>query len=153
MTIVRNDKSESVKKALEEALRASGKTDTDEYVQKVLEVLDSEKVFRYHNENTVNLLSTAGRVLIAILEDPTMTQRSLSVYLNLSETMIDRTIKTLTGKGLITKTKLQRQNVYKVNIEEVKNHPDIRHFSGVIQSLSEKRATKPVTRDLDEEPF
>jgi predicted transcriptional regulator len=153
MTSVRSDKSESVKKALEEALKASGNADADQYVQKVLEVLDNEKVFRYHNENTVNLLSTAGRVLVAILEDPTMTQRAIAVYLNLSETMIDRTIKTLTEKGLITKTKLQRQNVYKVNIEEIKNHPDIRHFSGVIQVISEKKNAKTVTKNLDEEPF
>jgi predicted transcriptional regulator len=62
------------------------------------------------------------------MEDPTMTQRALSVYLDLSETMIDKTVKILIQNGLITKTKTQRQNIYKVNIEEVKKHPDIQHL-------------------------
>ena len=80
---------------------------------------------------------------MAILEDPTMTQRALSVYLDLSETMIDKTVKSLISKGLLTKTKLNRQNIYQVNIELLKNHPDIQHFSGaILDFLSDSKHVK-----------
>lgn len=133
-----NDKSAAVRKALEESLPV-------EMVDKVLRTLDKQKVFRYHNEDDINLVNTNGRVLIALLEDNTMTQRALSVYLGLSEAMIDKTIKTLINKGLVIKTKSQRQNVYKVDIEKLKNHPDIQHFMGVITLLNSKQ--------VEEEPF
>ncbi len=123
-----------IKKALEDAILSSPNGD-EEMLRKVMSTLDKKKVLRYHNDDDISLLSTPGRVLVAILEDPTMTQRALSVYLDLSETMIDKTVKSLITKGLITKTKLNRQNIYKVNIELLKNHPDIHHFSGAINSI------------------
>jgi len=129
------DKSAEVKKALEEALNSSESKDAETIVNAVLKTLDKQKVFRYHNENAINLISTSGRVLIALMEDPTMTQRALSVYLDLSETMIDKTVKLLIKNGLITKTKTQRQNIYKVNVEEVKKHPDIQHLKDAISGL------------------
>ena len=120
-----------IKKALEDAILSSPNGD-EEILHRVMSALDKKKVLRYHNEDEIGLLSTPGRVLVAILEDPTMTQRALSVYLDLSETMIDKTLKSLISKGLVTKTKFNRQNIYKVDIELLKNHPDIQHFSGAI---------------------
>jgi predicted transcriptional regulator len=129
------DKSAEVKRALEEALSSSVSSDSGDIVDAVLKTLDKQKVFRYHNENSINLISTSGRVLIALMEDPTMTQRALSVYLDLSETMIDKTVKLLIQNKLITKTKTQRQNIYKVNLEEVKKHPDIQHLKEAIAGI------------------
>jgi predicted transcriptional regulator len=97
--------------------------------------LDKQKLLRYHDDDHINLLSTAGRVLVAIIEDPTLTQRAISIYLDLSETMIDRTLKMLAKNGVITKTKDNRKNIYKVNLEVLKNNPDIRHFIGIIEKL------------------
>jgi predicted transcriptional regulator len=136
------DKSAEVKKALEEALNSSESKDADTIVNAVLKTLDKQKVFRYHNENAINLISTSGRVLVALMEDPTMTQRALSVYLDLSETMIDKTVKLLIKNGLITKTKTQRQNIYKVNVEEVKKHPDIQHLKDAISGLFGSKNTE-----------
>ena len=64
-----------------------------------------------------------------------MTQRAVSIYLDLSETMIDRTIKSLVKNVVLTKTKSNRKNVYVVNKDSLKNNPDIRHFIGVIDAL------------------
>jgi len=138
-----------IKKALEDAILSSP-NGNEELLHKVMSTLDKKKVLRYHNEDEISLLSTPGRVLVAILEDPAMTQRALSVYLDLSETMIDKTVKSLISKGLITKTKLNRQNIYKVNIELLKNHPDIQHFSEVISTIfkQEKNATKVVEEEI-----
>lgn len=126
-----DNRTAEIKKALEDAILSSP-NGNEELLHRVMSTLDKKKVLRYHNDDEISLLSTPGRVLVAILEDPTMTQRALSVYLDLSETMIDKTVKSLISKGLITKTKLNRQNIYKVNLEMLKNHPDIQHFLGAI---------------------
>lgn len=126
------NKSSELKKALEDALGASN---TDGLLDTILSTLDKQKLLRYHDDDHVNLLSTAGRVLVAVIEDPTLTQRAISIYLDLSETMIDRTLKMLAKNGVITKTKDNRKNIYKVNLEVLKNNPDIRHFIGIIEKL------------------
>ena len=61
------DKSAEIKRALEEALSSSASSDSSDIVDAVLKTLDKQKVFRYHNENAINLISTSGRVLIALM--------------------------------------------------------------------------------------
>lgn len=124
-----NEKYEKLKLALHESLGANA---SEELVSDILKTLDKQKVFRYHNDDVVGLLSTPGRVLCSIMEDNIMTQRALAVYLNMSEAMIDKTIKSLISSGLITKTKVSRQNVYKINYDLVLKHPDIQHLLGAI---------------------
>jgi predicted transcriptional regulator len=149
-----------LRKALETALSSSPAANSDVLAEKVLETLDRQRVFRYHNDGEVSLLSTAGRVLIALMEDPTMTQRAISVYLDLSETMIDKTIKSLISRGLITKTKLNRQNIYQINVDAVRYHPDVQHFSECISLMmkridekSAKVTEKNNRQVVDESPF
>jgi DNA-binding MarR family transcriptional regulator len=126
-------RSEEIKKALEEAI-ASGEIN-DITVDRVMQTLDNKKVLRYHRDHEISLLSTAGRVLVAIIEDPTMTIRAISVYLDLSETMIDKTVKQLIAGGLITKTKVNRQNVYRLNNKSVLEQPDIHHLISAINMI------------------
>lgn len=147
-------KVEELKRALQGAL-ADQSSDSEKIIEKVMTTLDRSRLLRYHNQGDISLLSTPGRVIIALLEDNTMTQRALSVYLDLSETMIDKTIKTLINKGLITKTKLNRQNVYKVNEEELHKHPDIRHFAEAISYMLKRIQEKDKERkDVgDSAPF
>lgn len=150
-----DDRTLQIKKALEEAILSSP-GGSHEVLNSVMKTLDKKKVLRYHNEGELGILSTPGRVLVALMEDPTMTQRALSVYLDLSETMIDKTVKTLISRGLITKTKLNRQNIYKINVEEVKNHPDIQHFQEVVLLINRKEDKKDknnVTKVGEEEIF
>lgn len=150
-----------IKKALEQTILSSvGESDLSQILENVMTTLDKQKLLRYHNDGELGLLSTPGRVLVALCEDPTMTQRALAVYLDLSETMIDKTIKSLTTRGLITKTKVNRQNHYKINLDEVKNHPDIRHFvDGIISKIarandSQKNEKKNLAQEVvGEAPF
>ena len=111
-------------------------------VDQLMHALDRAKLFRYHQDESVSLMSTAGKVLAAIIEDPTLTQRAISVYLGCSETLIDKTVKTLVESGLITKTKVNRKNVYKVNLKNVKNHSDIQHLAGVLDLLQKMETAK-----------
>jgi transposase len=131
---VKNKKSEDIKKAIAEVIAEGGHSE-DAALEKILQTLDRKKVLRYHRSDEVSLISTPGRVLIALIEDPTMTIRAISVYLDLSETMIDKTIKQLISGGLILKTKTNRKNLYKVNISSVLNQPDIQHMMEIIQIM------------------
>lgn len=151
---MKSQKSEEIKKAIEEAI-SSGEL-TEETVEKVMQTLDSKKVLRYHRDYEISLLSTAGRVLVAITEDPTMTIRAISVYLDLSETMIDKTVKQLIAGGLITKTKVNRQNLYRVNKKMVIEQPDIHHIMSAISIVSETKdnLSKSFVDEVgEEEPF
>lgn len=130
---MKNQKPDNIKKALEHAISSAGIE--DDRVEEILKTLDKQKLFRYHRDSDVNLLSTAGRVLVAIIEDPTMTLRAISVYLDLSETMIDKTVKYLIEGGLITKTKVNRRNVYKLNKKLIKEQQDIQHVLGAVKAL------------------
>lgn len=140
-------RAEEVRKAIELALRGSATGDAPDAVELVMEALDKKKVFRYHTEDTVDLLSTAGKVLVVLLDDPTMTQRAISVYLDMSETMIDKTIKSLAAVGLISKTKVNRQNIYKVNTELILQHQDVQKFFEAISAIGKQEQAK------EEDPF
>lgn len=124
-----DEKTEKLISALRESL---GDNASEEMIASILKTLDKQKVFRYHNENVINLLSTPGRVLCALMEDNSMTLRSLAVYLDMSETMIDKVVKSLVESGLITKTKVNRQNFYSIHFDAVMKHPDIQHLLGAI---------------------
>jgi predicted transcriptional regulator len=132
---MKNQNSEKIKKALEEAIQDSSSNGADA-VERILRTLDQQKIVRYHNDGDVNLLSTSGRVLVSLIEDPTMTIRAIATYLGLSETMIDKTVKSLMNAGLITKTKVNRQNVYKLNKKIINQQLDIRQFLRAISELN-----------------
>ena len=74
--------------------------------------------------------------MVSLIEDPTMTIRAIATYLGLSETMIDKTVKSLMNAGLITKTKVNRQNVYKLNKKIINQQLDIRQFLRAITELN-----------------
>lgn len=149
---MRSQKVEDIKKALEEAIAQEGGNDVT--IEKVMQTLDSKKILRYHKDNEVSLLSTAGRVLVAIIEDPTMTIRAISVYLDLSETMIDKTVRQLIAEGLITKTKVNRQNVYRYNNKSILEQGDIQNFLAAIKMLNSSNFTNEVIETgSDSAPF
>ncbi len=149
---MRSQKIDDIKRALEEAIAQEGGNDVT--IEKVMQALDNKKILRYHKEHEVNLLSTAGRVLVAIIEDPTMTIRAISVYLDLSETMIDKTVKQLINAGLITKTKVNRQNIYRCSEKSILEQPDIQNFLRAISMLSRQEQTENTSEQSSESaPF
>ncbi len=148
---MKNQKSEDVKKAIEEVI---GLGAGDETVEKLMQALDKNKILRYHKEDEISLLSTTGRVLVSLIEDPTMTIRAISVYLDLSETMIDKTVKQLISAGMITKTKVNRQNVYRLNDSMILKQPDIHHILAAINKIeSSKKEIVQEQRVAEDELF
>jgi DNA-binding MarR family transcriptional regulator len=154
---MKNDnRAEEVKRAIQAALGGglSASNSEEDAVEAVLRALDKQKVFSYHKDDVLSLLSTAGRVLVVLSEDQNLTQRAISVYLDLSETMIDKTVKTLIAAGLITKTKVNRQNIYKVNEEQVLKHPDIRKLFEAISAIGHPGNKEVVAqKEKEDEPF
>lgn len=145
----KDSQSDAVRKALFGAL-SSDTQGNMELVDKVLSVLDNQKLLRYSNNDDINLLSTYGKVLVVLIEDPSMTARAVSIYLGLSETMVAKVFKSLISSGLITKTKDRRQNIYKVNYKSLKNHSDIHHLFSALEKISKESNRQETT---DEEPF
>ncbi len=93
-----------------------------------MRLLDRKRVVTYAKPGQIQLLNSHGRVLIAILEDPGITQRALSQYLGVSESNINASVKLLLSNKLITKTKVKNRNTYSFNFEEGLKHPDISRF-------------------------
>lgn len=122
-----------------------------ELVNQVMESLDKERILHYQSSDEIALFSTAGRILYTLLLDPYMTQRALAVYLDLSETMIEKTLKTLIEQGLITKTKLNRKNVYTFNTNLLLKNADIQRIPSVLKRIQEM--SRPSHEVADESPF
>ena len=145
---MKKEKNEDIKKAIQDAVESFSGNSGDA-TEAILKTLDEQKIFRYHQNDGVSLLSTPGRVLITIISDPGMTIRAISVYLDLSETIIDKTVKTLVAGGLITKTKVQRQNVYQINKNLILKQQDIHRFSSAIEKMKQKDKIE----SSEDEPF
>jgi predicted transcriptional regulator len=146
---MKNQNSEKIKKALELAIKEDPSGGPDA-LERILLTLDQQKIVRYHSDGDVNLLSTSGKVLVSLIEDPTMTIRAIATYLGLSETMVDKTVKSLMQSGLITKTKVNRQNVYKLNKKVINKQLDIRQFLRAIEQLNKE---KPEEEIGNSDPF
>jgi DNA-binding MarR family transcriptional regulator len=115
-------------------------------VEQIMKVLDKQKLLHYSSGGEVQLFSSSGRVLYTLMDDPTITVRALAIYLDLSENMVERIIKSLITEGLITKTKYERKNVYSFNKEKIKNHPDIQRLETIITLIFTEESS-------EEEPF
>jgi len=109
-------------------------------VEEILQVATAKDSMYYEtgNDSKVKLLTTTGRILVTLNEHPEITQRALAVYIDVSEGVVTNIIKDLIDNGLITKTKVKRQNCYSLNISEVKKHADIRHLLVMFGSMNSR---------------
>lgn len=123
----------------------------EKLIQKVVSALDSHRIVSYSLPSELNLFSTSGRILFTIMAEPTITQRALAVYLGISETMVEKTMKTLTEQGLITKTKVNRKNVYTFDTNLIGKNPDIQRLPSIMRNLLDMCRPSP---EVDESsPF
>lgn len=103
--------------------------DVDQLAEKVsdriLKYLDEQKLLYYADPKRVQILNNNGRVLLAIIEDPGITQRALSVYLRVSESNVQKSVTSLLKDGIITKQKDRNRNIYRFNPDVGLEHPDV----------------------------
>jgi len=131
---------EVLKDTLVEALEKEA--NLEQTVDLLLKTLDQQKLLYYSNPDRLPLLNNHGRVLVAILEDPGITQRALSVYLRVSESNVQMSLKKLLKDGVITKERVGNRNRYTFNHQVGFNHPDVRRIlECLVPKYSEWRAT------------
>jgi predicted HTH transcriptional regulator len=141
---------EPLKDAIKAVLENGGSVDN--LLEGVMRTLNQQKMISYNSEDDILLLSASGRVMVAIMEDPSITQRALAVYLGVTESNVQKSIKNLVDAGLLEKTKLNSRNVYKVNGEKVISHPDIARFADGIRNVAMSYFSE--SKSLEEEsPF
>lgn len=100
----------------------------EQLVDRILRLLDKKRLVSYASPHQIQLLNSHGRILIAILEDPGITQRALSQYVGVSESNVNASVKLLLKNNLITKTRVKNKNQYFFNYAEALKHPDISRF-------------------------
>jgi ribosomal protein S25 len=106
-----------------------------ELLKKIAKSLEDNRIVSYSEPGELSLFSTTGRVLYTIMLEPTITQRALAVYLGISETMVEKTMKTLAEQGVITKTKVNRKNVYTFDINLIAKNPDIQRVPEIMNAI------------------
>jgi DNA-binding MarR family transcriptional regulator len=121
---------EPVRALVDSALRNG--LNADEIADGILHLLDTKHLVEYSSSKTVRLLNSHGRVLVAILEDPGITQRAIAQYLRVSESNINVSVNYLIREKLVTKTKVNNRNTYRFNAKEALKHPDISRLLSTI---------------------
>lgn len=100
--------------------------------------MDSNKMLNLWGDNMDSLksggiLSTNGRVLLAIIYAKEITQLAISVVLNLSEGAIEKSVAFWTKAGILKTTKVGRRNVYDIDWDILQKHPDYVIIKGFIE--------------------
>lgn len=111
----------------------------------VMKLLDREKLLYYSDPGRVPVMNSNGRVLLAILEDPGITQRALAVYLRMSESAVQKCVRLLLKDGVIVKKMSGKRNHYEFNKEKGLSHPDVSRLLGTLLPLLSGSSTKPRT--------
>ena len=120
---------------LERAVREAQKKNSDakSLVEAILNELDEQNIIAYTPKSKVNLLTPQGRVLVFLVERPRMTVREISVSLGVSIQSANKAISLLAKDKLITRTKVKGRYEYRINLENVRYHPDMRRLIDTVK--------------------
>lgn len=70
------------------------------------------------------ILSTHGRVLVAVIVDPAITQIAVAVLLGLSQSAVEKAVSFWVEAGILSVEKQGRSNIYSVHWDALQRHPD-----------------------------
>jgi len=126
---------EILRTQLTRALEPICEDSSERVVDAVLRTLEQQRVVSYGKSTDIRLLSSAGRVFIAALENPDMTQRALGKYLGMQEQQVFKVVKNLEHAGLLVTTKSGQKKVLRFGGIDALRHPDISRFFDVIATL------------------
>lgn len=125
---------DALKKAIAESVGDGG--EAEKLAEKVMKQLDKHRLIYYSAPDEINLLSAAGRLLVAIAETPDASQRALAVFLGVSEGAIRKSVDQLVQAGLVAKTKVKNRNVLVVVPEKVSETSDITRFKSLLRLIA-----------------
>lgn len=104
-----------------------------EIVESILEELDEQNIIAYTPKSNVNLLTPPGRVLLYLIQTPGLTVRELATTLGVTNTSIIKAISLLSKNGLVARTKVKGRYEYRINLENVRYHPDMRRLINTVK--------------------
>ena len=81
------------------------------------------------------LLSPIGRVLVAILENPSMKLADLSDFLGVNESRISFALSSLVKDKILVRTRIAGKNSYKLDPKSIETHPDIIRMIEVVAPI------------------
>ena len=105
-------------------------------VELILEELDEQNIIAYTPKSNVNLLTPSGRILVYLIETPGLTVRELSTTLGVTSTAVIKSLSLLTKNKLIARTKVKGRYEYRINLNNVRYHPDLRRLIRTISSAT-----------------
>lgn len=147
MTYKRADSAKVLRAELERAVAPLVDGDEGMVVEVVLRTLRQRKMISYYGSDERRLLTTAARILIALIEDPTTTHRALSIYLGIQEQHVSSGIQKLAEDGFVRITKHRNRRRYKVNPDKFLSHPDItRLYDAANQLIAAELSLDPTAR-------
>lgn len=113
-----------LKKPLYDVLSINGISDPEKVVDLVLSELNDYGIVDYAVKSP-KLLSTAGRIIVAIALRPDITLSQIGIIAGINSATAAQNITALIKGNLIARTKLGRKNCYQINEEALAKHPDI----------------------------
>ena len=135
-----NRRDHVLRRPLHRAISESGTVDPEVLTEVVLRTLDEQKIIAYTPRDALAILTPAGRVFVIVAEHPDATLREISVALGVSESNVGRSVSNLVRSNVIARTKVNGRNTYRVNLDVLKSHPDLRRYGQVLASLQGKVA-------------
>lgn len=135
-----NQRDHALRKPLEVVVNASlvnGAT-KEQVVEELLIALSENGLIQYAPKGTLGILSTSGRVLVCVMERPNITMREMAMILGVTESGVAKTVAGLVKSGVITRTKVKGRNIYAVDKNQARKHPDIHRYFAAIRPIFEE---------------
>jgi predicted HTH transcriptional regulator len=135
-----NQRDHALRKPLEAVIKVSldSNLSVEEATENVLLALSDNGVIQYAPKGTLAFVTTTGRVLVCVLEQPQITLREMAMILGVTESGVAKTVAGLVKSGVIARTKVKGRNIYSVDKNQARNHPDIRRYFAAISPIFEE---------------
>jgi hypothetical protein len=115
----------------------------EEAAERIMEILDQERLIVYGSRGRGRLLSAQGRMLVAVMECPDASLAELGSMVGVSDQHAGRLMQFLLTKGFVVRTKVGRGWVYEVDGEAVLGHPEIIRVAEILFVYAEKLLSGP----------
>ncbi len=91
----------------------------------------------YSVESVPAFLSTDGRILISLLNNPNIKMSELANFLGISIPATHKGILRLVDSGFVSRRRVSTSYSYLLNLDKVQNHPDILAFTQFLTKLTQ----------------
>jgi DNA-binding NarL/FixJ family response regulator len=95
----------------------------------------SKHLHTYVPDNSPALLTSSGRVLLSIIENPGTTLREIATQLNVTEANVQRTVSNLWEGNLVERRTAGRYHHYHPK-DCLTTHPDIQRILGAVEKIA-----------------